>query len=425
MTENDINSSGIGELKITCQTASSLPVDDFSYFQGDMKKLTDEEYDRLRLSILRLGFFAPVMVWIHDNKHLIIDGHQRVKAVRRMQKEEGLQVGNLPVVSVEAKDIDEAKRKVLAAASVYAEIDKDGLADFIRDLANRDDLAAFTSLPDIDMERFLDDTAGGKGETNSAIELSTNPVTKPGELIVMGDHRLLCGDATKPDDYRKLCGGVKPVLMVTDPPYGVNYDPAWRQRVEGKMSAVRAVGAVPNDDKIDWTEAFQLFTGPVIYAWHAGVYALDSAMALKKAGFELRTQIIWVKQHFALGRGNYHWQHEPCWHAVRKGTNGNWCGDRKQTTTWEIKSLNMMGGNKEETPTGHGTQKPLECMALPIKNNSKRGDWVYDPFLGSGTTLIAAERLGRKCAGMEIDPVYCDVIIQRWMNATGKVATRG
>jgi DNA modification methylase len=140
-------------------------------------------------------------------------------------------------------------------------------------------------------------------------------------------------------------------------------------------------------------------------------------------GFRIRAQIIWAKQHFAMGRGDYHWQHEPCWYAVREGKSSHWCGDRTQSTVWEVPNLNPFGGSKEEPATGHGTQKPIELMRRPILNNTQRGEIVYDPFLGSGTTLMAAELTDRVCYGLEIDPRYVDVVVKRWQQLTGKRVT--
>jgi DNA modification methylase len=159
----------------------------------------------------------------------------------------------------------------------------------------------------------------------------------------------------------------------------------------------------------------------VAYVWHAGVHAAEVAAGLEAAGFRIRAQIIWSKQHFALGRGDYHWQHEPCHYAVRDGKSSNWCGDRTQSTVWQIVNMNPFGGSKEE-PSGHGTQKPVELMRRPILNNTVRGDTVYDPFLGSGTTLIAATSTDRICLGLEIDPRYVDVIVRRWQKFTGQAA---
>ena len=139
----------------------------------------------------------------------------------------------------------------------------------------------------------------------------------------------------------------------------------------------------------------------------------------------IRAQIIWMKQHFALGRGDYHWQHEPGYYAVRDGKSSNWCGDRTQSTVWQIPNLNPFGGSRQEEATGHGTQKPVELMRRPILNNTKRGDIVYDPFLGSGTTLIAAASTNRICYGLDIDARYVDVLVRRWQRFTGKTAVDG
>jgi DNA modification methylase len=218
-------------------------------------------------------------------------------------------------------------------------------------------------------------------------------------------HRLLCGDATQAADVTRVLGGAKPALMVTDPPYGVDYDPAWRARAginqsDGKM------GPVLNDDRHDWSQAYALAGADVLYVWHGGVHAGKVQESLERCGFQIVSQIIWSKDHFALSRGDYHWQHEPCWYAVRQGTSHNWQGARDQATVWEI-------ARAEDAGHGHSTQKPLECMARPIRNSSQAGDVVYDPFLGSDTTLVACERLGRVGEAVELSPAYVAVALQR------------
>ena len=248
------------------------------------------------------------------------------------------------------------------------------------------------------------------------------PVTKVGDLILLGEHRLLCGDATNGDDVRKLLGELLPTLMVTDPPYAVNYDPLWRERAGKKVGKAR--GTVENDDRADWNEAYKHFPGDVCYIWHADGYISEIAKSVEDCGFKIKTQIIWAKQHFAISRADYHWKHEACLYCVRKGKKSNWRGGRKQTTLWEIQNLSAFGGNKDEEATGHGTQKPLECMRRPIENNSAPGEVVYDPFVGSGTTLIAAEKTKRRCVAMEIHPGYCDLVVERWELETGKQAVR-
>jgi DNA modification methylase len=238
----------------------------------------------------------------------------------------------------------------------------------------------------------------------------------------VGEHRIICGDATDAANVQRVLQSAAPVLMATDPPYGVSYDPEWRE--QAGLGAPRQVGRVQNDDRVDWSEAFALFPGDVAYVWHAGLYAGEVASSLRICGFEIRAQIIWAKQHFALSRGHYHWQHEPCWYAIRQGASSQWKGDRKQSTLWEVANLNPFGGASADTITGHGTQKPVELMRRAILNHTEPGQPVYDPFLGSGTTLIAAEETGRVCYGVELDPSYVDAIVQRWQKLTGREAIR-
>jgi hypothetical protein len=191
-------------------------------------------------------------------------------------------------------------------------------------------------------------------------------------------------------------------------------EPTWRADA-GVNHNREKMGLVANDQRVDWTDAWALFPGDVIYCWHADRFASAVQESIERAGFEIRSQIIWAKDRFALSRGNYHWQHEPCWYAVRRGANAAWCGARDQSTLWRIAA-------REDAGLGHGTQKPIECMRRPIVNNSKRGGLVYEPFSGSGTTLIAAEMTGRRCLAMEIMPAYIDVAVRRWQSMTGKAA---
>ena len=200
-----------------------------------------------------------------------------------------------------------------------------------------------------------------------------------------------------------------PHLMVTDPPYGVEYDPT-----RESDNTLRS-GKVLNDDRADWREAWAMFPGDVAYVWHSDMFSHVVLESLESCGFEHRAMIIWGKNRFTLGRGHYHWQHEPCWYAVRKGGTGHWNGDRKQSTLWNIAA-------REDGGHGHGTQKPVECMRRPIENNSVAGDGVYEPFSGSGTTIIASEQTGRRCYAMELSPNYVDVGVRRWQQFTGKRA---
>lgn len=237
----------------------------------------------------------------------------------------------------------------------------------------------------------------------------------------------------------KLLDGIRPHLMVTDPPYGVNYKPSWRHAAGISESA--RVGEVLNDDRDDWRESWALFPGDVAYIWHAGLRGLSVAESLVVNDFVLRSQIVWAKPILVLGRGDIHWQHEACfyalrfpsivcpqvpsycdgyescWYAIREGEISHWQGSRKVSTLWEI------GFTNEDTKTTHGTQKPVECMRRPMLNSSAPGEYVYEPFCGSGTTIIAAQSCKRRCLAVELDPKYVDIAVRRWQNFTCRSAT--
>lgn len=233
-----------------------------------------------------------------------------------------------------------------------------------------------------------------------------------GDIWHLGKHRLACGDATDPELVRRLLGRTKPRLMVTDPPYGVEYDPSWRRKLGD--NAARAVGTVLNDDRVDWREAWKLFPGDVVYCWHSGKHGSSVEESLAAAEFRVRAQIIWDKGRLIISRGHYHWRHEACWYAVRKLKTANWKGDRKQVTVWQIPH--------RRSATGHGTQKPIDCMRRPMLNHTLQGDAVYDPFVGSGTSIIAAETIGRICFAIELSPEYVGLAIARWEQHTGRKA---
>jgi len=369
--------------------------------------------DKVAESIKKFGWRQAVVV---DSDGVIICGHTRWLAARK------LALAKVPVHQADNLTPAEVKAYRLMDNRSHQETDWDFdlLAIELSDLRGLDldlDLTGFDA-------REIDSLLVGAEDderADLAPALPEHPVTLAGDLWICGPHRVLCGDATSAEDVARLVDGAKPFLMVTDPPYGVEYDPQWRERAG--LGRQRQVGTVRNDHQADWSAAYKLFTGDVAYVWHAGVHAAEVADSLATAVFQIRSQIVWAKQHFALSRGNYHWQHEPCWYCVRKGHGSRWRGDRTQSTVWQIANLNSFGGNRDETATGHGTQKPVELMRRPILNHTERGDRVYDPFLGSGTTLIAAEQTERACYGLEIDPRYVDVIVRRWEEFSGNRAT--
>ena len=370
--------------------------------------------DKVLASVREFGWRQPIVV---DEDGVILVGHTRRLAA--------LKGGYKQVPVHDATGLSDAQKRAYRLADnrtgEESEWDMPVLATEIAGLRALDfDLKPLGfDTPEL---RALEAKEPGK-DAEAVPEPPKNPVTRPGDLWQLGDHYVRCGDSTKAEDVSDLLDGAKPGLMVTDPPYGVSYDATWRGKAGHATLGKNRTGLVEADDRIDWQEAWALFPGPVAYVWHAGRHASAVQNSLEAAGFDMRSQIIWRKTVMAMGRGDYHWQHEPCWYAVRQGSKSNWEGGRKQTTVWDIASpLHIMGGSKEEK-TEHPTQKPVECMKRPIENNSKPGDAVYDPFLGSGTTLIAAEMTGRRCYGLEISPAYCDVIVRRWEEFTGKTAT--
>jgi len=379
-------------------------------YERNAKRHPQEQVDKIARSISEFGWDQPVVV---DERHEIIKGHGRYFAAE--------QLGVRAPVLVRDDLTEEQKRAARLADNRTAESDWDWdlVSQELADLRELDVDLELTGFNRDEIEGLLADcTPEGLIDEDEVPEEPEHPVTREGDVWILGKHRVRCGDSTSADDVAALLNGVEPHLMVTDPPYGVNYDADWRnkaKRPDGTPYGASAIGKVQNDDNVNWSEAWSLFPGDVPYVWHAGSMAADVADSLRENGFQMRSQIIWAKNSLVISRGHYHVQHEPCWYAVRKGRKGYWRGGRKQSTVWEIPK-------PRKSETGHSTQKPVECMRRPMANNSAPGDSVYDPFLGSGSALIAAEMIGRSCYGMELDPIYCDVIVDRWQQFTGKQA---
>ena len=382
-------------------------------YARNARKIPQQAIDKVAASIQEFGWRQPIVV---DGEAVIICGHTRWLAAQKL----GLR--QVPVHTASNLTPAQVRAYRLMDNRSHQETDWD-LELLTTELLELRGLDLDLDLTGFDAREIDSLLVGAEDDERADLtpELPEHPVTLAGDLWICGPHRVLCGDATSAEDVARLVDGAKPFLMVTDPPYGVEYDPRWRERAG--LGRQRQVGTVRNDHQADWSAAYKLFTGDVAYVWHAGVHAAEVADSLATAEFQIRSQIVWAKQHFALSRGNYHWGHEPCWYCVRKGHSSRWRGDRTQSTVWQIANLNSFGGNRDETVTGHGTQKPVELMRRPILNHTERGDSVYDPFLGSGTTLIAAEQTERACYGLEIDPRYVDVIVRRWQEFSGNRAT--
>jgi DNA modification methylase len=389
------------------------PIDKPIPYARNSRKIPERAIDKVAASIKEFGWRQAIVV---DRDGVIICGHTRLLAAKKLAlKQVPVHVAdNLTPAQVKAYRLMDNR------SHDETDWDLDLLGPELEDLRGLDFDLELTGFDPSEIEDFLADPDLDQ-RANATPPVPENPVTKLGDLWLCGKHRVLCGDSADADAVSQLCARTKPFLMATDPPYGVEYDPMWRE--EAGLGQQRQIGKVANDDQADWTAAYKLFPGDVAYVWHAGIHAGEVAAGLATAGLEIRAQIIWCKQHFAMSRGHYHWRHEPCWYAVRKGRRSNWRGDRTQSTIWEVPNLNPMGGDRNEKVTGHGTQKPVELMRRPIVNHTKRGDIVYDPFLGSGTTLMAAELIERTCYGIDIDPRYVDVAVLRWQDFTGQRAT--
>lgn len=383
------------------------PLEALIPYVNNARTHSEAQVAQIAASISTFGFTNPILT---DGDNGIISGHGRAMAAR--------QLGLTRVPVIELGHLNEAEKRAYVIADNQLALqggwDRDLLALEVADLS---DLGVDLDLLGFDA-RTIDDLLGrrlGDPDEDAVPEVPVVPVSRPGDLWCLGPHRLLCGDATSAADVARLLAGVVPHLMVTDPPYGVDYDPGWRNRAG--LSATKRTGKVANDDRADWREAWALFPGDVAYVWHGALHAGEVAESLETTGFTIRSQIVWAKERLVLSRGDYHWQHEPCWYAVRQKAKGHWSGDRKQTTLWQIASRD------QDAETVHGTQKPVECMRRPILNNSSPGQAVYEPFSGSGTTVIAAETTGRSCLAVELDPAYVDVAVLRWQAFTGKEAT--
>jgi DNA modification methylase len=391
------------------------PLERLKPYERNSRTHSPHQIEQIAKSIARFGFTIPILI---DPDGGIIAGHGRLQAAKQ------LGMPTVPVI-IAAGWSDAEKRAYIIADNqlpMLAGWDETTLQGELLRLQQDDFDLSLLGFDTRELTRLLDSTSGASDPDDAPPKPAT-PTTRPGEIITMGRHQLLCGDATNPSDVASLLQNRKPHLMVTDPPYGVDYDPEWRnerarnsESMGNRCIGAGAIGLVTNDDNADWQKAYDLFPGDVAYVWHASLHTADFERSLKASRFEMRAMLIWSKSNFAIGRGHYHWQHEPCWYAIRKNRPSHWCGDRTQKTVWDI-------DKPQASETGHSTQKPVECMQRPIENNSDPGDHVYDPFVGSGTTIIAAEQIGRRCLAIELDPLYCDVAVLRWQTFTGLTAT--
>lgn len=393
---------------MTFPAYKTVSVADLIPYARNSRTHSDAQVGKIAASIREFGFLNPIIV---DGQNGIVAGHGRVLAAQKM--------GLATLPCIEAAHLTEAQKRAYIIAdnrlALDAGWDNEMLKVELTDLQADGFNLELTGFNLDEIAAFLVDKTDGLTDPDDVPEMPVDPVSMEGDIWVLGKHRIACGSSTDTHTVEAVLAGVKPHLMVTDPPYGVEYDPSWRN--QAGAAKTKRTGKVLNDDRADWREAWALFPGDVAYVWHGALHAGEVAESLVAAGFAVRSQIIWAKDRLVLSRGDYHWQREPCWYAVKKTGKGHWAGDRKQTTLWHI------SGKDQDAATVHGTQKPVECMRRPILNNSSPGQAVFEPFMGSGTTLIAAETTGRVCFGIELNPAYVDVAVKRWQDFTGQRAT--
>ena len=417
------------------------PADELVPYARNARTHSAAQIDLLVESLRQFGWTNPVLT---DAGQGVIAGHGRLVAAQRMwaagERIAGTDTGMVPTIELTHLDALQRRAYVLADNQLAqrAGWDEALLSLELGELQTLGFALAPIGFEPVQLEALLG-TGSGRCDPDAAPDAPVTPRSRRGDSWQLGAHRLICGDATDARDVQTALAACDddpggPCLMVTDPPYGVNYEPRWRTAIARHRSSQHALGRVKNDDQADWRDAWALFPGDVAYVWHADRHAHTVAASLIASGFDLRAQLIWRKQHFVLSRGDYHWQHEPCWYAVREGRPHHWQGSRTASTVWDIANLHTIGGPGGERDCGgpgnpardartpHSTQKPVECMKRPIEHSSAPGETIYDPFCGSGTTLIAAEITHRRCIAIELDPVYVDLAITRWQQFTGEAA---
>jgi len=412
------------------------PIDRFAFYVRNPRK-NDAAVDRMCASIREFGFKIPVLARSNGS---VVDGHLRLKAARKLGPRPGGDTTCIPVILCDEWTDAQVKafRLMVNRSVTWADWDEDLLALELQELNEADFDLSLTGVDPKEIDDPLLDP-DDDDRANAAPPVPENPVSRPGDLWLSGDgrnqHRVHCADATSPEAVVRLLGERTPQLMVTDPPYGIELDSEWRDRAglngcgpaEASYMKHRTEGhtetTISGDTRADWSEAFEPVPSlQIAYVWHASAFTREVLNGLLRIGFLSPQQIIWNKGRTVLTRTHYWHQHEPCWHVRKK--NAPWFGKAgENSTVWDAAPPQFIMGGSDEEKFDHPTQKPVESMRRPILNHTKRGELIDEPFLGSGTTLAAAELTERVCVGMELDPEYVDVITQRWQTPAGKKAT--
>jgi len=404
---------------LTSLIVEEVPIDLLRPDPANPRWIGEEELESLTRSLRQFGFVQPVLARREDGT--VIGGHQRLVAARR------LGLATVPVTYLDLS-IEQARLLNLALNKISGSWDEQLLARLLADLQSSPEvdlsLSGFGEDEVRDLLRSLETREKAERpetfDLDAALEEATRaPRTKPGELWALGEHRLLVGDSTKPEDVERLLAGRQAAMAFTDPPYNVSLgDHGGQQRGARKRR-------IANDsmDPIAWETFVRAWARTLLANVDGALYICMSSKemplvsrVLAEEGAHWSDTLIWAKDRFVLGRADYQRSYEPIWYGWREGASHHWCGDRDQGDVWEI--------NRPSDAPLHPTMKPLPLMERAIANSSSAGDLVLDAFLGSGSTLVACERTGRVCAGIELDPVYADVVLARWERFSGQSAER-
>jgi DNA modification methylase len=389
-------------------TIELWPIDKFVFYARNPRK-NDAVVDRMCASIREFGFKIPVLA---RSSGEVVDGHLRLKSARKLGLTE------IPVILCDEWTPAQVKafRLMVNRSVTWADWDDELLPLELLDLKDLDFDLGLTGFDDEELARLLaaQDAAEGLTDEDAVPELPETPISVPADLWLLGEHKLLVGDATKRADVARLMGGDLADLVFTDPPYNVSYEGYTEDRLTIKGDRMSDA-----DFKQFLEAAFRSYRMLVkpsasMYVCHSSSWQREFQTALEATGFEVRCQIIWAKNTFAWGFGRYKFQHEPMFYAHVAGEKDPWYGDKSQSTLWSEK--------KPAANRIHPTAKPVELVERALLNSSKAGDIVADLFGGSGSTLIACERRNRKARLMEVDPKYADCIIRRYQEYTGKQA---
>ena len=423
-----------GMIEINCTGSDTIQLHQLTEFQGELKERSAGDVEKIIKSIKKHGFSFPFFVWKKGDKNNVLDGHGRLMALKQMAAA-GEEIPALPCVYISAKDEAEAKEKLLKLNSQYGHMTADSVAAFLGDIKiDFDELA----LPDGVLDL-------GKLEPEETKDDDEAPALKPdevadsqrGQLYRLGRHYLYCGDSTSAEDMAALMQGTRADLIVTDPPYNVAYTGKTADALKIDNDAMDDAGFKDFLIKAFKTMLELLKAGGAFYIWHADLKGAIFRAALQESGGQLRQCLIWVKNVMTLGRQDWQWRHETCLYGWKNGANHYWDGRRDLTTVYDekpdYKKMNkeqllqeitkLRGDNvpntiiyEDKPPRNaeHPTMKPVKLFQRLIKNSSKEDDAILDPFGGSGTTIIACEKLNRTAYVNEIDPHYCDVIRKRW-----------